>query len=635
MSDFQSATAKENVVLSGIPFPVFWSRLHSCSLHFYRIIYKEPGSMNNKADYYFSRLSEKLNELNRLEKNINITTLLRLITFSCAALAFYFSFKSDIVLLPYAGFIFLFAFIALVVRHVRLKNKKDHLTRYNKVLKNELDMLNGKSSVFDDGQIFQSGEGYASDLDVFGTDSLFHRLSRCHTDRGKSKLAQQIEHPLQNPEAIVASQKAIEELAGVPEFNQQLLALLLALEKTEDPSMALKSWSDLPSRFSGKLFFETLRFALPAFTLTLWIYAFSDGNFNPALWCSGLSLMIALSFAKTVQKNHSSISGMNNSLSAYAAIWQHIEQHPFRTEKNQQSKKDLTDAATAMRELAALSERFDRRLNPVVFIALNGTLLYDLHCAIALENWVKKNRQTIESWFEATSEMEARCSMGTWNFNHSHFLLPEPVNEKILQVESIGHPFIPSEKRISNSITIGKTEKIVLITGSNMSGKSTFLRSIGMNLILAQCGMRVCARVFFFHPVQLLSSLRQTDSLRENVSLFHAELIRLQEIQERIRKNGFAMVLIDEMLRGTNSEDKLNGSRKLIERLMEMNCIGLIATHDLALGDMESLHQGKISNYCFESRIENNELIFDYQLRRGIARNKNASFLLRKMNITD
>jgi DNA mismatch repair ATPase MutS len=200
-----------------------------------------------------------------------------------------------------------------------------------------------------------------------------------------------------------------------------------------------------------------------------------------------------------------------------------------------------------------------------------------------------------------------------------------------IEATRVAHPLIPAGRRVANDCSIGREERLVLITGSNMSGKTTFLRTLGVNLLMAQCGLPVCAAGFVFTPIEILTSLRIDDSLLDQTSYFMAELKKLQRIVHRLQTGASALVLIDEILRGTNSEDKTFGSAQFIRRLLQYSCLSLFATHDLTLGALEA--PGSITNYCFESVIEKDELHFNYQLQRGIARNRNASFLMKKMDI--
>jgi DNA mismatch repair ATPase MutS len=285
--------------------------------------------------------------------------------------------------------------------------------------------------------------------------------------------------------------------------------------------------------------------------------------------------------------------------------------------------------------LSRLTSFFDQRLNMLVNTCLNGLILYNMQCMIALEKWKAVNKSFFPGWIDAVGSIERLNSLATFAFNNPDYVYPTPVDgsRPFVEAQAMAHPLISAQERIANDLNAGRKEKLILVTGSNMSGKTTFLRTLGVNLLLAQCGAPVCAGSFSFTPMQLLTSLRVSDSLQEHTSYFMAELIKLQKIIHQLRTGLPALVLIDEILRGTNSEDKTYGSEQFIRRLIAYPCLSLFATHDLSLGQMEQEMPDAVSNYCFESTIEGGNLHFDYKLQRGIARNRNASFLMKKMEI--
>jgi DNA mismatch repair ATPase MutS len=271
----------------------------------------------------------------------------------------------------------------------------------------------------------------------------------------------------------------------------------------------------------------------------------------------------------------------------------------------------------------------------VVGFILNNLFLYNLNCMIALEKWKESNKKLFPEWIEAVGSMECLNSLAGFAFNNPDYTYPSPAAGRQLFIETtkMAHPLIPPAERVPNDFTVGRNERLILVTGSNMSGKTTFLRTAGVNLLLAQCGVPVCAASFSFTPMQILSSLRISDSLQEHTSYFMAELKKLQQIIRQLQTGQPALVLIDEILRGTNSEDKTHGSEQFIYKLLGYHCLALFATHDLSLGKLEKEKPGLVSNYCFESVIENDELHFNYRLQQGIASNRNASFLMKKMEI--
>jgi DNA mismatch repair ATPase MutS len=301
----------------------------------------------------------------------------------------------------------------------------------------------------------------------------------------------------------------------------------------------------------------------------------------------------------------------------------------------QELQTRTSTAHRAIRRLSQLASFFDQRLNVLVNIFLNSFLLYDLHCMAALEKWKETYKDRFHEWIDAVGDIESLNSLASFAFNNPAFIYPAPLQGPGLQfaATNLAHPLIPDAERIANDCYIGKDQRLILVTGSNMSGKTTFLRTTGVNLLLAQCGAPVCATAFSFTPMQILTSLRVSDSLQEHTSYFMAELKKLQRIIHSLRGGIPSLVLIDEILRGTNSEDKTYGSEQFIRKLLQYPCLSFFATHDLSLGSLEKEMPGLVSNYCFESIINGDELLFDYRLQQGIARNRNASFLMKKMDI--
>jgi len=291
-------------------------------------------------------------------------------------------------------------------------------------------------------------------------------------------------------------------------------------------------------------------------------------------------------------------------------------------------------AHQTIKKLSQLTSFFDQRLNMVVNILMNSLFLYDVQCLIALEKWKEKHKEEFEKYIDCVGNIECLNSLGCFARNHPKYTYPN-ITEGTFFVEAkqIAHPLIPESECVPNDFLIGKENQLHLVTGSNMSGKTTFLRTIGINLLLAECGAPVCAAYFSFSPMSILSSIRVSDSLQEHTSYFMAELKRLQSIIVQLQKGQPFLVLVDEILRGTNSEDKTHGSEQFIRKLLQYNCLSLFATHDLSLSELENELPGRISNYCFESIIQDGQLQFDYTLQKGVAKNKNASFLMKKMGI--
>jgi DNA mismatch repair ATPase MutS len=259
--------------------------------------------------------------------------------------------------------------------------------------------------------------------------------------------------------------------------------------------------------------------------------------------------------------------------------------------------------------------------------------LYDLQCVHRLEKWKSENASRLMEWIETVHETEALCSLGTFAFNHPRFVFPTINTDQKLSVVGLGHPLLDENARVVNDTYLDRDRSIMIITGANMAGKSTFLRSLGVNVVLGLAGAPACAKEFDCPLIEIRSGMRTADSLKENQSYFYAELDRLKSIMDELRRGTPLLILLDEILKGTNSTDKQSGSLALVKQLIEYPCLVVIATHDLALGDLQHLYPRRILNYSFEANIENDQLFFDYKLKRGVAQRMNATFLMQKMGI--
>ncbi|MBL7763260.1 MAG: hypothetical protein JNL23_07510 [Chitinophagaceae bacterium] len=294
------------------------------------------------------------------------------------------------------------------------------------------------------------------------------------------------------------------------------------------------------------------------------------------------------------------------------------------------NKKSSAD----IKQLKQILDRFDIRLNPLVFIPLNTLLFWDLQQAFALEKWKKQHKEKVGQWFNGLGESESLSSLGNIAFNHPDWCFPAISNEHgKLQTVELGHPLINELKRVNNSFSTAGLNQLALITGSNMAGKSTFLRSVGVNIVLAMMGSPVCAKSFTIYPVKVMSSMRIADNLEESTSTFYAELKKLKSIIEAVNRKEKIFILLDEILRGTNSLDRHTGSKALIKQLIQQQAVGMIATHDLELAKLAAEFPGNIHNYHFDVQVANDELYFDYKLKTGICESLNASILMKKIGI--
>ena len=522
--------------------------------------------------------------------------------------------------------------ISLILRDKLLLTQKLHF-----INQNELSILQGEANQFDDGKSFQAGERWQDDLDIFGLFSLFHFLNRTTTRPGSRRLAVLLSNPPTSAGVIWQSQEAVKVLASQRESAQLLTAHGLLAENDPADISDISDWLRSPTRLINLSWLKILRLVIPAAALASLFFWISSGNYIPMIIAIVANWILIRYFKTSIAIEHALIGKKQPMLNQYVSILNiFLSIDTGSSSRLKELNQISTTAKKEIYKLSQLASFFDQRLNMLVNLLLNSLLAYDIQCILALEKWKESNKTKCSEWLACIGEIESLNSLAVFAFNHPGACYPLLSEDQlVLEATALAHPLIPEKERVANNFSIGKKDHIHLITGSNMSGKTTFLRTIAVNLLLAQSGSPVVASYFYFSPLQILSSLRTQDSLHEHSSYFLAELKKLQHIIQSLDENRKSIVLIDEILKGTNSEDKTNGSEQFILKLLKYNCLGIFATHDLALSKMEGEFSGRISNYCFESQIVDGKLLFDYTLKMGVAKNKNATFLMEKMGIIE
>jgi DNA mismatch repair ATPase MutS len=329
---------------------------------------------------------------------------------------------------------------------------------------------------------------------------------------------------------------------------------------------------------------------------------------------------------------------MERVLRVYSQLMEQVEKEPFCSDELASVQQRLVTregkASRAIRRLSRIVGALDQRFS-MAGLLLNVLYLRDMRQAMALERWLKTHARHFEAWFEALAATDALCSLGGFAFNHPDYVYPDLAEGGFrMEGKALGHPLLHREKCVRNDVLLPRSPYFLVITGANMAGKSTYLRTVGVNFLLACMGLPVCADSLTVCPASLMTSLRTADSLTANESYFFAELKRLKTIIDRLHAGEELFIILDEVLKGTNSKDKQKGSLALVRQLIAQKTCGLIATHDLLLGTLEEEFPGEVENYCFEADISGDNLLFTYRLRKGIARNMNACFLMKKMGIT-
>ena len=475
----------------------------------------------------------------------------------------------------------------------------------------------------DNGKDFEPAQHpYAYDLDMLGEKSLYHYLNRTHTYLGRKRLAQRLLYP--DTTTILTHQEAIKALTPQLAWRQTFMAHAEQIDDSPSFYDRLQQWAAAPTTPMGK-FMRVFTVISPiVFTLSAIIGYIYDYEVLKSI--AKLLLTINLSvfffFIGKMSKEKLGFEHTYAMLYAFKECIAQVEAH--FPEKNKQ-------ASTHIAQLSRLLDDLDSVSNILVSIPLNIFSFYHLHRYRALLQWKRTYGTHIAQWLETVAATEVLCSFANFAYNNPHFVYPTFNNQYRISFEDVGHPLIAENERITNNITLDEAHFIIL-TGSNMSGKSTFLRTLGVNMLLAQVGLPVCAREAAIHPLPLLVSMRLSDSLSDGKSYFFAEINRIEQIMTALKRER-CMVLLDEILRGTNSEDKQYGTIKIIERLLSLKAIGIVATHDIEVCKTADRYPEQLQNKCFESYIHEGELSFDYKLREGICQNKNATFLMEKLGI--
>lgn len=579
-------------------------------------------------------------ELQSARKRIYYISLLRLVLF-VGAIAGAVTFWADgwlyisvFAILPFILFVW------LVKRHNFWFHRKDFLKKKIVINEQELRAIQYDFSDFEDGEEYiDSGHLYTFDLDVFGEHSLFQYINRTSTPVGKQHLADWFNSHLENKEAIEQRQEAIRELSTELEYRQQIRLLGLLYKGKPADTTEIKTWADSPSYYRKHTLLRIIPITVSIINLVCISLAFS--GILPASAAGGvfISFVIFSSvFSKGITKLQTTYGKKLQILSTYADQILLTEKKEMHSPILQQLKAELTSqnqtASQAVRQLSKLMNALDQRSNLLMSTILNGLIFWELRQVMRIEQWKDTHAKDLPRWIETIGEIDAYCSLATFAYNHPEYIYPKICSQSFhLQAKGLGHPLMDRNKCVRNGIDIDKRPFFIIITGANMAGKSTYLRTVGVNYLLACIGAPVWADQMEIYPARLVTSLRTSDSLTDNESYFFAELKRLKLIIDKLEAGEELFIILDEILKGTNSMDKQKGSFALIKQFMNMNANGIIATHDLLLGTLIDSFPQNIRNYCFEADITNNELTFSYRMRDGVAQNMNACFLMKKMGI--
>ena len=590
-------------------------------------------------EYYQKQIDHYTARLKQIKKRRNLITLAKLLTFGYMIFLIYLliNHSTQPLLLLGIGAILVFIFLTLWDSQIIYRQHLiEELLRINTL---ESDYLAGNFSALDQGERFNDpAHPYAHDLDLFGEDSLFQHLNRTVTFSGTQKLVSWLLSLSKDPEVIHSRQQAAEELCAEPEWCQHFRAAG-ALHPTQAlDAVILKSGPTESPFFSKHSTVRLILWIANTIVIVSWaVTSFTPLPFSISLVLSLLQLSALALYIKKINAYHQRLNLFLKTISNYLPLVRLIHDQSFRSPYLQKIRHSLftpeSNSLQALTQLHRIQNSLDQRGNIVIAFILNGLYLKDFHTLLRLDHWRKKYGPDIETWTDVLSEADALISMANYRFNHPAYCLPVICQDRLLDTEEIGHPLLKSERNVTNDFSIRSLHQIAIVTGANLAGKSTFLRTIGVNLILAQSGNVVCSRYFAFQPMTLFTSMRTTDSLSKDTSYFHAELLRLQQLVNIAQQEDKVFIILDEMLKGTNSVDKLNGSLAFLKRILSYPISGLVATHDLALGELADDFPEHFFNVCFEIVHSGSQITYDYKLHPGISSNMNASILLKQMGL--
>ncbi len=525
------------------------------------------------------------------------------------------------------------AFLSLLILHERVRQARRRLDRaaayYDRGIARIDDRWagSGESGL----RFIDKSHVYAEDLDIFGKGSLFELLCTARTRAGEAILASWLTNPAE-PDGVRARQEAIGELRGKLDLRENLSVAGNHALAGVNPD-ALVSWGTAPPLLHS----QSLRVAAPVLatatmiSLVAWLML-DKGQVVFYLLALAEGILV-LSTRRSIRRVIEAVERPGQDLGLFAEILGILEGERFAAPRLVELRQALdVDGLPPSRQIARLNRLITMRRQ--LYWPLAALLLWDLQMAFAIEAWRRKSGPAVARWLEVVGEMEALCSLSAYSYEHPRDPFPEiELEGPCFSGEDLGHPLLPERSCIRNNIRLCRDLRVLVVSGSNMSGKSTLLRTIGINAVLALAGAPVCARQLRISPLAIGASIQRRDSLQEGTSRFYAEIMRLRQLVNLTMGTVPLLFLLDELLHGTNSHDRSIGAEALVKDLARRGAIGLLTTHDLALAHIAEVLAPRAENVHFEDFIDNGRLAFDYRLRPGIVRKSNALELMRSVGL--
>ena len=586
----------------------------------------------NPRDFYSNEKKHFEIELQKVQKELRLLSFVRFLMFSSTVFCIYY-FVGDAKIMWSSVLVGGGLFVFFLKWYWRKKENLQRLEALVNINSLEIDVLNGDVSKLETGAEFKNPKhAYSFDIDLFGKGSFFQFINRTVTKSGKERLVSEL--TANHIEDIKCKQEAVLELSKIPKWRQEFSALASSVHAEVSPNDII-TWISNHKKSLPK-FLKTLAliFSLISFSLVIGV-SFFEIPFSVVIIWFFLGLGVSGFYLKKVNELYLRAGKVKATFQQYYKLLELLEKKQFSSVflKNRHIKisDNGVHASKLMQQFFEYLNALDQRNNIIFAIFGNGLLLWDVKQAYRVENWMHDYKNYVKDWFEVISYFDAQNSLANYAFNQPEHTFPIiQKNGAVLNAKSLGHPLLADSQRVTSDCVIDE-QSFFIVTGANMAGKSTFLRTISLSIIMSNMGLPVCSEKMYYTPIKLITSIRNSDSLSDDTSYFFSELKRLKFIVEALKTDDYFIVL-DEILKGTNSTDKAKGSQQFVEKLVGSKATGIIATHDLSLCEIEKEYK-EIHNYYFDAEIKNDELHFDYKLKKGVCQNMNASFLLRKMEI--
>lgn len=590
--------------------------------------------MIDPKTFYTEKITSFSAQVSRLQNQLIRFSMLRLGVFVALVFGVYFFFENTKAI----GVVLLFGialFLFLITRHQDIKYKRDLLLQLIAINKKELKILNRDFHEFETGNQYQDPtHSYSHDIDLFGVGSFFQYANRTTLKSGTDTFASLLTS--NDITGIPQKQEAVKELSSLPDWRQQFAAVA-CLVQTKTKTKTVTSWLKTYEAFVPKQIplLSTLFSVISGVCVVSYFFGLISGYMLFGWFLIGL--IISGVFIKKVNKLATHTTEIHSTFQQYYKLIIQIETQDFKAALLQDQKKKIEGsgqkASAVLQKFSRYLSSLDQRNNILIGVLTNGFMLRDIRVSHHIEKWIMAHKKEVSTWFEVLHFFDGYTTLGAYAFNHPSQTYPSITDgASVLNMQGAAHPLLDPQRAVSNTMQIDAGQ-FFIITGANMAGKSTFLRTVALQIVMANMGLPTPAVQSQYSPIKLITSMRTTDNLTQDASYFFSELQRLKYIVQAIEKDTY-FIILDEILKGTNSQDKASGSKKFIEKLVQSKATGIIATHDLSLCETANTYS-EVENYYFDASIENDELYFDYIFKKGICQNMNASLLLKKMGIVN